>query len=153
MRRTVLLLTTAGALGGLTACGRAGTTATSSPTSGPVVASSSAAAVPSTPAPAPAVTTPVVTTPVVTTSAPTSAPFVAFAMPRFVGMDLQSAQDAVQTHGIFYSRSHDLRGVRHQVLDSDWMVCTQNIPAGTRVTSDIEGQIDFGVVKRAESCP
>jgi hypothetical protein len=94
-----------------------------------------------------------VTTPVVTTPAPTSAPFVAFAMPRFVGMDLQSAQDAVQTHGIFHSRSHDLRGVRHQVLDSDWMVCSQNIPAGTRVTSDIEGQIDFGVVKRAESCP
>ena len=74
-------------------------------------------------------------------------------MPKFVGMDLQSAQNAVQTHGIFYSKSHDLRGSRHQILDSDWVVCTQNIRPGQQVTSDIEGQIDFGVVKRTETCP
>jgi hypothetical protein len=145
MRRAVLLVTTAGALGALTACGPASTTATSSPTSAPVVVSSSAAAPSSESLPT------VATAP--TTAAPSSASFAPFAMPRLVGMDLQSAQNAVQTHGIFYSRSHDLRGVRHQVLDSDWIVCTQNIPAGHQVTSDIEGQIDFGVVKRIERCP
>jgi hypothetical protein len=43
--------------------------------------------------------------------------------------------------------------MRHQVLDSDWIVCTQNVAPGQQVTSDAEGQIDFGVVKRSETCP
>lgn len=148
MRRTVLLMTAAGALAALTACGPANSEASSAPTTESVATSSSAAppaAVVSTFAAAP--------TPVVTTPAPASAAFVAFAMPKFVGTDLQSAQNAVQTYGVFYSTSHDLRGSRHQVLDSDWIVCTQNIPPGQQVTSDIEGQIDFGVVKRSETCP
>lgn len=79
----------------------------------------------------------------------------AFAMPNLVGMDLQTAQNTIQTHGVFYSRSHDLRGSRHQVLDSNWLVCTQNIPTGQQVTpgQSAEGQIDLGVVKRGETCP
>jgi hypothetical protein len=76
-----------------------------------------------------------------------------FAMPSVVGMDLQSAQDLIQTNGVFFSTSHDLRGSRQQVLDSNWIVCTQNIPAGQQVTGNAEGAIDLGVVKRAESCP
>lgn len=146
MRRTFVIMTAAGALAALTACGPAASDSSSSPTTG---------ASPSTSA-APAAEVPTVTaapTPVVTTQAASSAAFAAFAMPRFAGMDLQSAQNAVQTHGIFYSKSHDLRGSRRQILDSDWIVCTQNIAPGQQVTSDIEGQIDFGVVKRAESCP
>ncbi|MGZ4556223.1 MAG: PASTA domain-containing protein [Mycobacteriaceae bacterium] len=143
MRRTVLFMTVAGALTALTACGPAATDTSSSPTTDTMAESTSAAV--STTAAAP--------TSAVTTQAPTSAAFAAFAMPRFVGMDLQSAQNAVQTHRIFYSKSHDLRGSRHQILDSDWIVCTQNLPPGQQVTSDIEGQIDFGVVKRSETCP
>ena len=54
---------------------------------------------------------------------------------------------------IFYSKSHDLRGVRHQVLDRDWKVCSQNVPAGQQVTGNAEGAIDFGVVELSETCP
>jgi hypothetical protein len=149
MRRTVLLMAAAGALAALTACGPADTGTSSSPTTGGTAVSTSAAD----PTSAGVPTSVVAPAPVGTTQAPTTAAFAAFAMPRYVGMDLQSAQDAVQTHGIFYSISHDLRGSRHQILDSDWIVCTQNIAPGQQVTSDIEGQIDFGVVKRAETCP
>jgi hypothetical protein len=74
-------------------------------------------------------------------------------MPDLVGLDLQSAQDAVQDLGVFYSVSHDLLGSRNQVLDSNWIVCDQNVAPGQRVTGDVEGQLDFGVVKREESCP
>lgn len=77
-------------------------------------------------------------------------------MPNLVGIDLQTAQDRVQTYGVFYSVSHDLRGSRHQILDSNWLVCTQDPPAGTHIqgkAGDWEGKIDFGVVKRTESCP
>jgi hypothetical protein len=76
-----------------------------------------------------------------------------FAMPDAVGMDLQSAQNLVQTYGVFFSKSHDLRGSRNQLVDSNWMVCDQNIPPGQQVTGDAEGLIDFGVVKREEACP
>jgi hypothetical protein len=74
-------------------------------------------------------------------------------MPDVVGMDLQSAQNLIQTNGVFFRTTHDLLGSRHQVLDSNWIVCTQNIPAGQQVTGNAEGAIDLGVVKREESCP
>ena len=107
---------------------------------------------PRTPAP---VTVTVTPPPTSTSSAPAEAttPVVDFAMPDLVGLDLQSAQDTVQDNGVLVSLSHDLRGMRQQVLDSNWVVCTQNIPAGQRVTGDVEGTIDLGVVKREESCP
>lgn len=73
-------------------------------------------------------------------------------MPDLVGLDLQTAQDAVQEFGVFYSISHDLRGSRNQVLDSNWIVCDQVPAAGSRVTGEVEGTIDFGVVKREEAC-
>lgn len=86
---------------------------------------------------------------------PTAAapPATDFVMPDVVGMDLQSAQNLIQTHGVFLTVSHDLLGSRNQVLDSNWLVCDQNIPPGQQVTGDVEGEIDLGVVKREESCP
>ena len=80
-------------------------------------------------------------------------PAVDFSMPNVVGMDLQSAQDLVQTNGVWLSVSHDLLGSRNQAIDSNWIVCDQNISAGQQVTGDVEGAIDFGVVKRGEVCP
>ena len=59
----------------------------------------------------------------------------------------------MQTNGVWLSVSHDLLGSRSQAIDSNWMVCDQNIPAGQQVTGDVEGAIDFGVVKRSEVCP
>jgi hypothetical protein len=82
-----------------------------------------------------------------------TAPVVDFAMPDLVGLDLQTAQNVIQGNGVFLSRSHDLLGMRTQVLDSNWVVCTQNIPVGQQVTGDAEGLIDLGVVKREEPCP
>ena len=74
-------------------------------------------------------------------------------MPDLVGLDLQSAQNLIQDNGIFLSVSHDLLGNRNQMLDSNWIVCTQNVPVGQQVTGDMEGQIDLGAVKRGEPCP
>lgn len=101
----------------------------------------------------PSTSAPLTTTvPPPTTAAPTSSG-VDFLMPDLVGSDLQSAQDAVQELGVFYSVSHDLLGSRNQVLDSNWIVCDQNVTPGQRVTGEAEGKLDFGVVKREEQCP
>jgi hypothetical protein len=107
------------------------------------------------PTPAPVTVTVTETPAPVPSPAPATAtaPVVDFAMPALVGLDLQTAQDVIQSNGVFLSRSHDLLGMRNQVLDSNWLVCTQNIPVGQRVTGDAEGLVDLGVVKREESCP
>ncbi|GAA3440321.1 PASTA domain-containing protein [Kutzneria kofuensis] len=78
-----------------------------------------------------------------------------WAMPNLVGSGLQDAQDAIQKltgNEIFFSGSHDVSGKgRHQILDRDWKVCSQNIAAGTQIQAGVK--IDFGVVKLAEQCP
>ena len=77
-------------------------------------------------------------------------------MPDLRGTDLQTAQDAIQSltrDSVYFTRSHDLSGRgRHQILDRDWQVCTQNVPPGATFTEDSE--IDFGVVRvEVEACP
>jgi hypothetical protein len=77
-------------------------------------------------------------------------------MPDLRGKDLQAAQDAVQaltSDAVFFTKSHDLTGAgRHQLLDRDWQVCTQNVAPGA--TFDATANIDFGVVRAAsERCP
>ena len=50
---------------------------------------------------------------------------------------LQDAQDDLQRvsgNSAYYSRSHDLLDNRHQILDRDWQVCTQNIAKGATVS-------------------
>jgi PASTA domain len=118
------------------------------------VATSSSASTPSIAAPTTPAEEPQAIAPPAT-AAPTTpaAPVVDFPMPDLVGLDLQTAQNLVQDNGVWLSVSHDLRGSRNQVLDSNWIVCDQNVPPGQRVTGDVEGAIDFGVVKREESCP
>ena len=106
------------------------------------------------PTAAPDVVAPVSQTPVA--QADTTGTTVDFSMPNFVGMNLQDAQDKVQTQGIFYSISHDMLGSRMQILDRNWKVCTQTPDKGTRIkgsASDYEGKFDFGSVKLTESCP
>lgn len=78
-----------------------------------------------------------------------------FKMPNFVGMVLQDAQDEVQTYGIFFSTSHDVKTSRSQFFDSNWRVCNQTPKAGTRIKGeavDFEGKFDFGTVKLSENC-
>jgi len=90
-----------------------------------------------------------------TTAPAGTTPVSRWVMPNLVGTVLQTAQDRIQalTHdGIFYTSSHDVSGRgRHQVLDRNWQVCSQNVPAGATIT--ITTKIDFGVVKLTESCP
>jgi hypothetical protein len=78
-----------------------------------------------------------------------------FVMPNEVGKILQAAQDDIQRvsgNPIFFTSSTDATGAgRHQILDRDWQVCTQSVPAGTKVGSD--ARIDFGVVRTSETCP
>jgi hypothetical protein len=77
-----------------------------------------------------------------------------FTMPNEVGHGLQDAQDDLQRVSgdpVYYSKSHDLLGSRHQILDRDWQVCTQNIAEGATVSEN--DTVDFGVVKLSEGCP
>ena len=74
------------------------------------------------------------------------------AVPEFVGMGLQSAQDAAQEAGFYGLASHDSLGRgRMQAFDRNWKVCSQNIKAGKAVPTDTE--LDFGAVKLEEACP
>ncbi|MEV8557833.1 PASTA domain-containing protein [Streptomyces sp. NPDC051917] len=73
-------------------------------------------------------------------------------VPNFVGMGLQSAQDAAQAAGFYSLTSHDSLGrARMQILDRDWKVCSQSVKAGTVAATTTK--LDFGAVKLAESCP
>jgi hypothetical protein len=95
------------------------------------------------------------TSPLGVVPAGTPAPGGSWTMPQLVGRNLQDAQDAIQslTHDTVYlTRSHDATGRnRHQVLDRDWKVCTQNVAPGASFTAATT--IDFGAVKSSESCP
>ncbi|MGW8884289.1 hypothetical protein [Streptomyces sp. NPDC055749] len=74
------------------------------------------------------------------------------AVPNFVGMGLQSAQDKAQADGFYLLTSHDSAGRdRLQALDRNWKVCSQNIKAGKTVSTDTK--LDFGAVKLEETCP
>jgi hypothetical protein len=75
-------------------------------------------------------------------------------MPNEVGHGLQDAQDDLQRvsgNPVYYSKSHDLIGNRHQILDRDWQVCSQNVAAGAAMLGS--DTVDFGVVKLSENCP
>jgi hypothetical protein len=75
-------------------------------------------------------------------------------MPNLVGRNLQDAQDAIQAltgNAIFFTKSHDATGSgRHQILDRDWKVCSQNVKPGATFTADTG--IDLGAVKLSERC-
>ncbi|MFF9639337.1 hypothetical protein ACF1D2_32755 [Streptomyces bacillaris] len=74
------------------------------------------------------------------------------AVPDFVGMGLQSAQDAAQKEGFYALRSHDSAGRgRMQAFDRNWKVCSQNMAAGKVIPTDTV--LDFGTVKLEEECP
>ncbi|KRD14201.1 hypothetical protein ASE48_04060 [Mycobacterium sp. Root265] len=77
-------------------------------------------------------------------------------MPNLIGMDLQGAQDAIQSVSggqVWLSTSTDLTGQdRAQLSDRNWQVCSSTpAPGGTFTVSTT---IDFGVVRiDSEECP
>ncbi len=69
-------------------------------------------------------------------------------MPAVVCMILQAAQDLIQEHGVFYSRSQDATGQgRMQINDRNWIVVAQDPAPGTPIT---EGDAILSVVKLEE---
>lgn len=73
-------------------------------------------------------------------------------VPRLIGMGLQSAQDTAQAAGFYNLTSHDSAGRdREQVLDRNWKVCSQNLAAGKKASTDVK--LDLGAVKIEETCP
>lgn len=72
-----------------------------------------------------------------------------FKMPNVLCMTLQQAQDEIQDHGVFYSRSRDASGRgRSQWIDSNWIVVAQSPKPGKAIT---EGSALLSAVKIGES--
>ena len=69
-------------------------------------------------------------------------------MPDVVGMNLQAAQDHIQSLGVFFSRSEDATGAsRAQVLDRNWVVVAQTPEPGVLIG---EGDALLSVTKIGE---
>jgi hypothetical protein len=74
-------------------------------------------------------------------------------MPDVICMNLQAAQDEIQDHGVFFSKSVDATGKgRRQILDRNWIVVDQDPKAGDKIG---EGDAVLSVVKTDEpnDCP
>jgi hypothetical protein len=90
---------------------------------------------------------PAVATPAEVASTPET-----FAMPKLVGVNLQLAQDTLQSLGSYVLDQEDASGLeRFQVNDSNWKVCSQKPKAGASVR--IEAVVLLSSVKLAEDCP
>lgn len=102
---------------------------------------------PSTTTKVPTTAAPTTTTPP-TTAPPTTAP-PASLMPDVVCMNLQDAQDYIQsTTDVFLSLSEDATGQgRSQIMDSNWIVVAQRPAPGTPIG---EGDAVLSVVKIGE---
>jgi hypothetical protein len=91
----------------------------------------------------------------VLTLCPVAAAEAAWTMPDLIGVDLQGAQDAIQSVSdgeVWFSSSTDLTGQgRAQVVDRNWIVCSSTPAPGSTFTATTT--IDFGVVRDTESCP
>ncbi len=69
-------------------------------------------------------------------------------MPDVVCMNLQDAQNEIQDHGVFFSRSIDATGDgRRQILDRNWIVVAQDPEAGEPIG---EADAVLSVVKTDE---
>jgi len=75
-----------------------------------------------------------------------------FVMPNVVGMNLQEAQDELQSRGSYILSQDDATGRgRFQMLDSNWQVCSQDQAPGE--TFDLAELVNLTAVKLSETCP
>ena len=75
-----------------------------------------------------------------------------FSMPKVVGMNLQDAQDLLQSLGSYLMDQRDATGQgRLQLLDRNWTVCSQEPAPGTK--TDISEIVTLSSVKLDEYCP
>ena len=71
-------------------------------------------------------------------------------LPDLVGKDLQAAQDEAQAAGFYALDDQDASGQnRLQVLDRNWVVCSQEPAAGTHPT---DTPVILYAVKDGEAC-
>ena len=69
-------------------------------------------------------------------------------MPDVICMNLQDAQNEIQDHGVFLSKSVDATGKgRRQILDRNWIVVDQQPRVGEKIG---EGEAVLSVVKKDE---
>ena len=84
--------------------------------------------------------------------APVVIPKDTFKMPRVIGMNLQLAQDLLQSLGSYIMDQTDAAGLaRWQIIDSNWKVCRQSPAAGKIVPQSVT--VTLASVKLAEACP
>ena len=84
-------------------------------------------------------------------ASPTATPEAKFTMPKVVGMNLQLAQDLLQSKGSYILDQVDHKGLlRIQVLDSNWKVCKQTPAAGKVVLASTV--VTLSSVKLTERC-
>jgi hypothetical protein len=75
-----------------------------------------------------------------------------FVMPKVTGMNLQLAQDLLQSKGSYLMDQEDASGLgRFQIIDSAWKVCSQSPSAGKKVPTST--MVVLKSVKLTESCP
>jgi beta-lactam-binding protein with PASTA domain len=75
-----------------------------------------------------------------------------FVMPNVVGMNLQSAEDLLQSLGNNTTTASDVSGEdRWVIVQANWKVCRQNPTARKKVPVQTAGVLN--VVKLAEVCP
>lgn len=74
-----------------------------------------------------------------------------FIMPKVVGMNLQLAQDLLQSMGSYLMDQTDYKKLnRWQVIDSNWKVCAQSPSAGKK--SSLLTLVTLASVKLTENC-
>ena len=74
-----------------------------------------------------------------------------FVMPKVVGLNLQLAQDLLQSKGSYILDQEDFKGLnRLQLLDSNWKVCAQWPASGKKVV--ISTVVRLSSVKLTENC-
>jgi hypothetical protein len=84
-------------------------------------------------------------------ASPTATPEAKFTMPKVVGMNLQLAQDVLQSKGSYILDQVDHKGLlRIQVLDSNWKVCKQSPSPGKVVLASTV--VTLSSVKLTERC-
>jgi hypothetical protein len=75
-----------------------------------------------------------------------------FTMPKLVGVNLQTAQDTLQSFGSYLLGQIDATGAhRSQLVDKDWKVCSQTPKPGTKIA--IIALVTLRSVKLSEKCP
>jgi beta-lactam-binding protein with PASTA domain len=74
-----------------------------------------------------------------------------FTMPKLVGMNLQLAQDLLQSKGSYILDQEDFKGLsRFQINDSNWKVCKQSPAPGKSVP--VSTVVTLYSVKLTERC-